>query len=87
MERGEDQVACFGGHKRHRDGLGVPHLSDEYDVGVFAEHLAQSVQEGLDVPSDLALGDDGLLLGQQVLDGVLDGYDPAGAFFGDPVDK
>jgi len=55
VESGEDEVTCFGGHKSHSDCFSVSHLADENDVGVFAEHRAQAVNEGVNVSSDFPL--------------------------------
>ncbi len=85
VQCGEDQVSRLGGHKRHRYCLGVAHFADEYYVRVLAEHFFQTCNEGFDVPSELALGDDGVFLGEDVFDGVLDGHNSAGTFFADSV--
>src|SRR5664279_2852023 len=72
VQGGEDEVAGLGGGERYRDGLQVPHLTDEDDVGVLPQHVLEGVPEGVRVLADLALVDHAGLVPVQELDRVLD---------------
>ena len=41
VERGEDQVAGFGGEQRRVDGVEVAHLADQDDVRILTQGAAQ----------------------------------------------
>ena len=69
----EGEVARLGDAQRGLDRLQVAHLADEHDVGVLAQGGPEGVGEGVGVGVQLALVHDALLVGVQVLDGVLDG--------------
>ena len=55
------------------DGLVVPHLSDEDDIGVLPQGTSKRLSKGNGVGSYLPLIDEALLVPNQVLNGVLDG--------------
>ena len=71
----ENQVAGLGQGQRELNGLEVAHLTDQQDVGVFAQGGAQRPLEGGTVEADLALVDRREPVVVHVLDGILDGED------------
>ena len=73
VKGGQDKVTGFGDRDRRRDGLEVPHLADEQDVGRLAEGRPECVCERGDIRADLALLDNTALVPVDVLDRVLDG--------------
>jgi hypothetical protein len=87
VERGEDEMAGFGGGEGGSHGFGVAHLADEDDVGVLAEDGADGLGEGGRVVADLDLLDDGVAVGVLVLDGIFDGDDVVAAAGVDDVDE
>jgi hypothetical protein len=73
-----DQVAGLGGVEGGLEGLVVAHLADQHDVRVFTHERAEGDLEVQAVDADLALVDRRLLVGEDVLDRVLDGDDVHG---------
>ena len=71
----EHEVAGLGERERELDRLRVAHLTDEDDVGVFAQRRPQRPRERLRVDTDLALVDRGDSVLVRVLDRVLDRED------------
>ena len=71
----EHEVTGLGGGERRGDGLGVAHLTDEDNVRVLAQHVAERLGERLRVGTDFALVDDRPVVRVQELDRVLDGHD------------
>ena len=86
VHRAEDQVAGLAGLEGGLEGLSVAPLADEHHVGVLAHEVFQGRLEALDVDADLALADEGLLVLEDVLDGVLDGHNVTGASVVDVLD-
>ena len=73
MQRCEHEVAGLGGGEREADGLRIAHLSDEDDVGILPERIAQAGREVGDVASDLAAAQDRSVGGvEDVLDGIFE---------------
>ncbi len=68
----------FGGVEGGHEGLLVTHLADEHHVGVFTHQVLEGVAEVDHVHVHLTLIDQGLAVGEEVFDGVLDGDDMAG---------
>ena len=87
VQRGQNEVARLGGGKRRGDGLEVAHLADEDDVGVLAQHMLECCGEGVGVGADLALVDGRHPAGEDILDGVFDRDDAAGAGGVDALDE
>ena len=87
MQRGKDQMAGLGGGERRLDGVQIPHLADEDHVRVFPEDGPETVGIGAGVRADLPLVDDAAVGGVDVLDGVLQGDDVAGAGVVDAVQQ
>ena len=77
VQRREHEVTGLGDRQRELDRLGVTHLTDEDDVGVFTQRGAQRALERVGVEADLALVDRGALVLVHVLDRVLDREDVA----------
>ena len=75
VQRREHEVAGLGRGERGRDRLEVTHLTDEDDVGVLAQDVAQRLGERVRVLPDLALVHDRALVRVQELDRVLDRHD------------
>ena len=75
VQRRQHEVTGLGEGQRDRDALGITHLTDEHDVGVFTQRRAQRAFERLRVDADLALVHDRLPVLVQVLDRVLDRED------------
>ena len=86
VQRGEDEEPGLRGGQRHPDRLEVAHLADEKRVGVFAQRGLHAAREIGDVRPDLALGEDGLVVDVDELDGVLDRDDVAVDLLVDPVE-
>ena len=65
VERREHEVPRLGKRERELDRLRITHLTDEYDVGVFAERGTQRPRERQRVDADFALVDrrDAVLMG------------------------
>ena len=77
MDRSKHQVAGFGRSNSSLKGLIVPHFTHEHDVGVFPHQGPQGLVEGQTVDANFTLVDVGLVVLEQVFDGVLDGDDVA----------
>ncbi|OPY00148.1 MAG: hypothetical protein A4E60_02450 [Syntrophorhabdus sp. PtaB.Bin047] len=75
MESGEDEVARFSRRQGKLDGLEVPHLADEYDVGVLTQGAPQGIGKAFRMRPQLTLVDKAFLGVVEKLDGVLDGED------------
>ena len=86
VQRGEHEVSGLGDGQRELDRLGVSHLTDEDDVGVFTQRGAKCPLERVGVEPDLALVDRGPLVAVHVLDRVFDREDVALAIRVDVVD-
>ena len=71
MQGGEHQMACFRGGQRRLDGVQVPHLADEDNIGVLTEDGPQAIGIGAGVRADLPLVHDAAIRHVDVLDGVL----------------
>lgn len=71
VQGGEHQMACLRGGQRRLDGVQVPHLADEDNIGVLAEDGPQAVGIGAGVRADLPLVHDAAIRHVDVLDGVL----------------
>ena len=87
MQRRQNEVARLGGCERRGDGLEVAHLANEDDIGVLAEHMLERCGEGVGVGADLALVDGRHAAGEDILDGVFDRDDAAGAGGVDALDE
>ena len=68
------------------DRLQVPELADEDDIGVLTQSAAEGVREPVRVRADLPLVHHRPAVAVEVLDGVLDGENVAGAALVDMVD-
>src|SRR5581483_7046989 len=79
MERGEHEVARFGGGHGGRDGLGRAHLAYHEHINVLPEDALERRLEIFGVHPHFALLDERLFVFEQILDGVLDGDDVLGA--------
>ena len=77
----------LGGREGGPGRLRVDELADEDDVGILAEAAAQRGRVPQRVGAHLPLGHDGLGVGVEHLDRVLDGEDVTGALVVDPVDE
>ena len=86
MHRPHDHVPGLRRPHAGRHGLGIAHLPDEHHVRVLPHQVRQGILEVGHVDPDLSLRDDGLVVLEQVLDGVLDGHDMAGSRSGDVVE-
>ncbi len=86
VHRAKDQVAGLGCLEGDVDGLGVPHLPQEDDVGVLAQGRPQGTVEGPGIEADLALAHRSPLVLVDELDGVLDGEDVGALLLVDVVD-
>jgi hypothetical protein len=75
VQGGEGEVSRLGDAQGRLDGLQVTHLADQHHVRVLPQRGAQGVGEGVGVGVQLALVHHALLVGVQVLDGILDGDD------------
>ena len=69
-----------------RHGLGVPHLPDQYDVGVLAHGGPHGNHVAVGVDADLALVNGGTPVGVEDFDRVLDREDVDGPFVVDVID-
>jgi hypothetical protein len=67
-----DREARLRGGQRHAHRLEVAHLAHEQGVGVLADGRLDPLGEARDVGADLALREDGLVVGVDELDRVLD---------------
>ena len=74
---GEDLVPGLGREQGEPDGRGVAEISGDDHVGVLGDRLLDPLRGRGDVRADLALGDEGLLVGIDRLDGILDRDDLA----------
>ena len=72
VNRGEHLVAGVRGPQGDPQGLHVAQLADEDDVGVLTQGLPKGLIERGRVHAHLDLGDQGLLVGMNVLDRVFD---------------
>ncbi len=86
VERGDHEVAGFGGHERGFDRLEVAHFADDDHVGVLPQHVAQGALERADVAEHFFLNDDAAAIFVGELDGILDRDDLGAAIFVDRVD-
>jgi len=75
VQRGEDQVTGLRHCQGELNGLRVPHLAEEHDVGVLPQRRAQGTVEGGAVESDFTLRHGRGLVIVHVLNRVLDGED------------
>ena len=71
----DDQVTGLGGGDGHLDGGQVAELTDDDDIGIFAQGGAQGAAEGGRVLADLTLGDIAPKAGMEEFEGVFDGDD------------
>ena len=83
----EHEVTGLGRGQRGLDRLEVTHLTDEDDVRVLTQDVAQGLGEGLRVLPDLTLVDYRALVLVQELDRVLDRHDVHGLLAVDDVDQ
>ncbi len=72
VQRGEHEVAGFGGRDGGFHRFQVAHFADEDHVRVLPQHALERLAEGRHVHADLALVDDALLVLVEILDGVFD---------------
>ena len=72
VQRGEHEVAGFGGEQAGLDRFEVAHFADENHVGILPQRAAQRVGERLGVDRHLALVDDRLRVAVEELDRILD---------------
>ena len=75
MQRGEKQLAGFGGSHGHLDGFQVPHLPQKDNVRTFPQSAAQGADIAGRIAADLPLGHDAAVVPVNVFDGVLHGND------------
>ena len=80
------KLAGLRGSKRRVDGGKVAHFTQQNNVGGLPQSAAQRIGIAVGVVAHFTLADDALLVGMQILDGVLDGDDVAFAGGGDAVD-
>ena len=73
----EHEVPGLGGLQRSPRGVVVGEATHHHDVGVLAQRLNETRVRARCVGTDLALVDDGALVGMEHLDGVLDRHDVA----------
>ena len=78
MESRKDQVTGLGGDQGGFNGGKGAHFADQNDIGVFPEDGTEAVGIGTGVLAYLALVDDALVGGVNVLDGVFQGDDVLG---------
>jgi hypothetical protein len=71
-------VTSLGQCEGELDGLEVPHLADEEDIGVLSKGGAQRPFKGRAVDADLSLVHGREIVLVDVLNGVLDGQDVEG---------
>jgi hypothetical protein len=86
VQRGENEVAGFGGEERGGNGFEVAHFADQDDVRILTKRSAQGSGEIRGVDFDFALIDETALVTVQELDGVFDGDEVIGAIGVDAVD-
>lgn len=79
MHGSEDEVSGFGGSHTGGHGIGVSHFADKDDVGVLSHEVSEGLLKVAYVDSDFPLGDDGLAVLEEILDGVFDSNYVAGA--------
>ena len=87
MEGGEDEVAGLGGLKGGESGVVVANFTDEDDIGGLAHGAAEAASEGGGITTDFTLGEEAVLVGEDVFDGVFDGDDVAGGVFVQPLEE
>ncbi len=75
VQGGEHEVAGLGERQRELNRLGVSHLADQDDVGVFTKRRAQRALERVRVGADLTLVHRRLLVRVHVFDRILDRED------------
>ena len=73
VQRGENQVAGFGGEQGGGNGFEVAHFADEDDVGVLTKCGAERGGKVGGVHFDFALIDKAALVAMEKLDGVFNG--------------
>jgi hypothetical protein len=78
VEGGDDEVSGFGGVESGECGFGVADFAEEEDVRALAEGGAEGVGEAAAVLADLALGEEGEVVLEEVFDGVFECDDVAG---------
>ncbi len=78
-------MAGFSNGESGLDGLQVPHLPHENDVRVLPKDMFEGFGKAFRVRVDLPLIDDALVVGVQVLDRVLNGYDMGISLIVDPL--
>ena len=86
MERGDDEVARFGGGHGDLDRFVVAHFADEDHIGRLAQGGAERGDVVFGVVGDLALADDALFVAVQIFDRVFERDDVAAAVGVDAVD-
>src|SRR5262249_28963816 len=86
MQRGQHEMAGFGGSQRDLDRLAVAHLANQDDLRRLAQRGSKGEREGWRVGVELALVDGGFLVLVQKLDRILDGQNVLGAAFVDEID-
>ena len=87
VERGEDEVAGFGGGEGGGHGFAVAHLADHDDVGILTEDGADGLGEVGSVVAEFDLFDERVAIGVLVLDGIFDGDDVVLAAGVDAIDE
>ena len=75
MEGGKHQLPRLCRRHSDVDGLIIPHLPQEDDIGGLTKGGAQGPHIAHRIPRHLALGDDAILVPVQIFDGVFDGDD------------
>jgi hypothetical protein len=68
-------------------GVVVANFSDEDDIGGLAHGATEAASEGGGITTDFALGEEAVLVGEDVFDGVFDGDDVAGGVFVQPLEE
>ena len=87
VRRRKGQVARLRDAEGRLDGLEVPELADEHDIGILAEGGAQGGREAGRIVVDLALIDERTLVSMDVFDRIFDGEDVRVPLGVDPVDQ
>ena len=75
VESGEDEVARFGGSEGELGGFFVPDFADHDDVGVLPKGGTEGSGEAVGIGVEFPLREVGLLVLEDIFDGVLEGDD------------
>ena len=75
MERRKDQMSSFRDHERGFNRFKIAHFSDENDIRVLPQNVAQGVVERMRVGMHFALVDDAVAVVMQKFNRVFDGDD------------